>query len=111
VQIWEHWTKGTILEIADPSLANNNIPEDKIRAYIHIGLMCVQESPADRPAMSAVNVILNRDAASLQTPSKPAFCLRAGSADQEPLQVASDGGGMPAAVSANHASVTELVPR
>jgi hypothetical protein len=110
VQIWEHWTKGTIIEIADPSLLNS-VPEDKIRTYIHIGLMCVQERPADRPAMSAVNVILNRDAASLQAPCKPAFCLRAGSADQEPHQVASDEGGMPAVVSPNEVSVTELVPR
>ncbi|KAM0914532.1 hypothetical protein ACQ4PT_011463 [Festuca glaucescens] len=108
--VWEHWTKGTILEIADPLLTSSSA-EDKIGAYVHIGLLCVQESPADRPTMSLVNAILNSDGAALQAPSKPAFCLRASSADLEPRQGASHGGGSLAVVSPNEVSLTELVPR
>jgi serine/threonine protein kinase len=113
VQVWEHWTKGTILAIADPLLTSSSA-EDKIRTCVHIGLLCVQESPADRPTMSAVNAILNSDGAALQAPSRPAFCpRRASSADPEPRQRASQshGGGNSAAVSLNGVSITELVPR
>uniref|UniRef100_A0A453BDE6 Cysteine-rich receptor-like protein kinase 10 n=1 Tax=Aegilops tauschii subsp. strangulata TaxID=200361 RepID=A0A453BDE6_AEGTS len=110
--IWEHWTKGTILEIADPSLASRSTaPEEEILAYVHIGLMCVQESPADRPTMSRANAILNSDTVSLQAPSKPAFCIRASTAGPEPRHGASQGRGRPAVVSANEVSLTELVPR
>ncbi|XP_051190315.1 cysteine-rich receptor-like protein kinase 6 [Lolium perenne] len=110
--VWEHWTKGTILAIADPLLTSSSA-EDKIRTCVHIGLLCVQESPADRPTMSAVNAILNSDGAALQAPSRPAFCPRASSADPEPRQGASQshGGGNSAVVSLNGASLTELVPR
>ncbi|XP_037480522.1 cysteine-rich receptor-like protein kinase 6 [Triticum dicoccoides] len=94
--IWEHWTKGTILEIADPSLASrSSAPEEEILTYVHIGLMCVQESPADRPTMSRANAILNSDTVSLQAPSKPAFCIRASSAGPEPRHGASQGRGRP----------------
>lgn len=111
--IWEHWTKGTILEIADPSLASrSSVPEEEILTYVHIGLMCVQESPADRPTMSRANAILNSDTFSLQAPSKPAFCIRASSAGPEPRRHgASQGRGRPAVVSPNGVSLTELVPR
>uniref|UniRef100_A0A8R7PE17 Cysteine-rich receptor-like protein kinase 10 n=1 Tax=Triticum urartu TaxID=4572 RepID=A0A8R7PE17_TRIUA len=110
--IWEHWTKGTILEIADPSLASrSSAPEEEILTYVHIGLMCVQESPADRPTMSRANAILNSDTVSLQAPSKPAFCIRASSAGPEPRHGASQGRGRPAVVSPNEVSLTELVPR
>ncbi|XP_037482210.1 cysteine-rich receptor-like protein kinase 6 [Triticum dicoccoides] len=110
--IWEHWTSGTILEIADPSLASrSSVPEEEILTYVHIGLMCVQESPADRPTMSRANAILNSDTVSLQAPSKPAFCIRACTAGPEPRHGASQGRGRPAVVSPNEVSLTELVPR
>ncbi|PNT74980.1 hypothetical protein BRADI_1g25680v3 [Brachypodium distachyon] len=116
--IWENWTRGTISEIADPSLittSSSSIPEDEMVACVHIGLLCVQESPADRPTMSAVNAILNSDTVALHAPSKPAFCIRGSSAHPEPRQGAGashGGAGRPAAVmSLNEVSLTELVAR
>uniref|UniRef100_A0ACD5U7U6 Uncharacterized protein n=1 Tax=Avena sativa TaxID=4498 RepID=A0ACD5U7U6_AVESA len=116
--IWEHWTKGTTLEIADPLLITNSSDDEaKIRTYVHIGLLCIQESPADRPAMSAVNAILNSEGAVLQAPSKPAFCLRGSIPvpELEPRQGASHAatGTSPVAglMSPNEVSHTELVPR
>jgi len=40
---------------------------------IHIGLLCVQPEPDDRPDMSAVVFMLTRDSMELQPPSQPAF--------------------------------------
>ncbi|KAJ3695988.1 hypothetical protein LUZ60_001365 [Juncus effusus] len=81
--VWEHWIDGTITEIADQSLGQN-YPTSEILRCIQIGLLCVQDNPADRPTMSNVAVMLSSETVSLEPPSKPAFCigvngLRAGS--------------------------------
>ncbi|KAJ3695987.1 hypothetical protein LUZ60_001364 [Juncus effusus] len=81
--VWEHWIDGTITQIADPSLGQNYATSEILRC-IQIGLLCVQDNPADRPTMSNVAVMLSSETVSLEPPSKPAFCigvngLRAGS--------------------------------
>ncbi|GJN11513.1 hypothetical protein PR202_ga29712 [Eleusine coracana subsp. coracana] len=53
VQVWEHWTTGTIVEIIDSSL-RGNAPMEQVLKYIHIGLLCIQDNPVDRPTMSTV---------------------------------------------------------
>ena len=40
---------------------------------IHIGLLCVQTEPDDRPDISAVVFMLTRDSMELQPPAQPAF--------------------------------------
>ncbi|OMO64896.1 hypothetical protein COLO4_31708 [Corchorus olitorius] len=40
---------------------------------IHIGLLCVQKDPADRPSMSSVIVMLASETITLPRPSEPAF--------------------------------------
>ncbi|XP_039822892.1 cysteine-rich receptor-like protein kinase 6 [Panicum virgatum] len=83
--IWEHWANGRILETVDPFLSS--FSEDQVRTCVHIGLLCVQQNPIDRPTMSAVNVILSTDASSsLQIPSKPAFCIQDISNESETQQ-------------------------
>ncbi|KAJ0983295.1 hypothetical protein J5N97_011550 [Dioscorea zingiberensis] len=69
---WEHWTRGTISEILDPSLGDQ-LPRSEALRCIHMGLLCVQEDPASRPSMSMVVLMLNSYSVSLQAPSKPAF--------------------------------------
>uniref|UniRef100_A0A453A143 S-locus receptor kinase C-terminal domain-containing protein n=1 Tax=Aegilops tauschii subsp. strangulata TaxID=200361 RepID=A0A453A143_AEGTS len=68
VQVWEHWTAGTVLEMADPSMNKS----DALRC-IHVGLLCIQGNPTDRPMMSTVAMMLGGDTFSLPAPSKPAF--------------------------------------
>jgi len=82
MQIWENWVNGTTLEIVDPFLSS--FSEDQVQTCVHVGLLCIQESPIDRPTMSAVNVILSTGTCSLQIPSKPAFCLQDITSDSEP---------------------------
>uniref|UniRef100_A0A0E0LLS9 Cysteine-rich receptor-like protein kinase 10 n=1 Tax=Oryza punctata TaxID=4537 RepID=A0A0E0LLS9_ORYPU len=68
---WEYWTSDEVVELIDPSLGNN-YPIDKVLKCIHIGLLCVQPKPADRPLMSAVNVMLS-STVRLPSLSRPAF--------------------------------------
>uniref|UniRef100_A0A0E0LLP5 Serine/threonine-protein kinase n=1 Tax=Oryza punctata TaxID=4537 RepID=A0A0E0LLP5_ORYPU len=72
--VWEHWTMGTILEMMDPSLTSH-APRDQMLKCVHIGLLCVQDNPADRPMMSTVNIMLSSNTVSLQSPSKPSFFI------------------------------------
>ena len=43
--------------------------------FINIGLLCVQESPTDRPTMSNVISMISNEHAPLPTPKQPAFSI------------------------------------
>ncbi|KAJ1255038.1 hypothetical protein BS78_K296100 [Paspalum vaginatum] len=75
--VWEHWTTGAIEELLDPFLlGHHRAPPDQMAKLVNIGLLCVQDSPADRPLMSSVNVMLSSNTISLQVPSRPTFCIQ-----------------------------------
>ena len=42
---------------------------------IHIGLLCVEENPQDRPTMSTVIVMLGSESIPLPEPKNPAFSV------------------------------------
>jgi hypothetical protein len=109
MQIWEHWTNGRTLVIVDPFLGS--FPEDQVLTCVHVGLLCVQQSPIERPRMSAVNAILGTDTPSLQIPSKPAFCIHDISNELETRETVSEATVKPVVVLANEVSFTELEPR
>ncbi|KAL6894505.1 hypothetical protein ACP4OV_008603 [Aristida adscensionis] len=75
--VWDHWLKGTALETMDPSL-DCEVPESEVLKCIHLGLLCVQENPADRPTMLEVLVMLHGQASCFAAPSKPAFAFAYG---------------------------------
>lgn len=62
------------MEIADPALGGDYEANEMLRC-IQIGLLCVQESPYDRPTMSTVVVMLNAETVSLQAPTRPVFSI------------------------------------
>ncbi|WVZ66165.1 hypothetical protein U9M48_015430 [Paspalum notatum var. saurae] len=111
--VWEHWTTGTLVEIMDPSLSSL-APRDQMVKCIHIGLLCVQDDPAERPMMSTVNVMLSSSTVTLQAPSKPVFCIQKTGFNSE-----MDSGVYPGSshsanrspMSMNDVSITELEPR
>ncbi|MBA0756235.1 hypothetical protein Gogos_021839 [Gossypium gossypioides] len=71
---WGLWKEGKELELMDPCLLEScSIPE--IRRCIHVGLLCVQEDPTDRPTMSDVVVVLGSDTITLRAPKRPAFSV------------------------------------
>ncbi|KAJ1291304.1 hypothetical protein BS78_02G306700 [Paspalum vaginatum] len=73
--VWRHWTEGTIVEMIDDSLGSN-YSETEVIKCIHIGLLCLQQNPVDRPTMSDVMVTLNGDATtSLPPADRPTFFL------------------------------------
>lgn len=76
-QVWDHWLKGAPLEITDASLARQ-APESELLKCVHLGLLCVQENPADRPTMLSVLVMLHGQASSFASPLKPAFAFAHG---------------------------------
>jgi len=69
--VWDHWTKRTVSQMLHPSL--DEFARSQALRCIHIGLLCVQPEPDDRPDMSAVVFMLTRDSMELQPPSQPAF--------------------------------------
>ncbi|XP_020091832.1 cysteine-rich receptor-like protein kinase 6 [Ananas comosus] len=116
--IWENWKKGTITEIVD-SFLGNVYPRSEVVRCIHIGLLCVQENPADRPTMSSVIVMLSSNTVTLETPSKPAFCIGMSSMQLNTYSNGSNYRGLVAdqpssksvPPSPNEVSITELEPR
>lgn len=102
---WEHWTRENAMELIDTSL-RNCCPIDQSLKCIHIGLLCVQQKPADRPSMSAVNLMLTSNDVHLPSPSRPAFWTQENGANSEQNLV---GNARPA--SSNEVTITELAPR
>ncbi|CAM0870572.1 unnamed protein product [Alopecurus aequalis] len=68
--VWKHWTTGTVLELVDPCM-NDKFSEKELLKCVHIGLLCVQANPTDRPTMSAVVIMLGSETFTLHVPSKP----------------------------------------
>ncbi|XP_031250177.1 cysteine-rich receptor-like protein kinase 10 isoform X2 [Pistacia vera] len=69
---WKHWRDGTPLQLLDSTLTDSCSRNEVIRC-IHMGLLCVQEDPADRPTMAAIVIMLNSHSITLPVPEKPAF--------------------------------------
>jgi hypothetical protein len=67
------WNEARGLDLIDPSIKDSCESPDRIFRCIHVGLLCVQESPADRPTMPLVVQMLSNDNASLPSPKEPAF--------------------------------------
>lgn len=106
---------GTISEIIDSSL-RSHAPGDQMVKIFHIGLLCVQDNPADRPMMSTVNVMLSSNTVSLQSPSKPSFFITKSGTYSNPYSessypTASQSTAKSAMASPNEVSITELEPR
>nr|CAC84552.1 putative receptor-like serine-threonine protein kinase [Solanum tuberosum] len=72
---WLSWRNGTTIDFVDPMLKESTGLIRDIMRNIHIALLCVQESVADRPTMAAVVLMLSSFSLSLPMPSGPAFYM------------------------------------
>ncbi|XP_016648211.1 PREDICTED: G-type lectin S-receptor-like serine/threonine-protein kinase At1g67520 [Prunus mume] len=70
---WKLWKEGAGLQLMDPTLGDS-CNGDQLLRCIHVGLLCVEEHPADRPTMQDVVSMLTNENMSLPVPTKPAFC-------------------------------------
>ncbi|KAK9223656.1 hypothetical protein WN944_012102 [Citrus x changshan-huyou] len=71
---WKLWCEGHAVELIDPVLKQSCAPDELLK-FIHIGLLCVQQDPADRPTMSSVVVMLASDSMTIPQPTEPAFSV------------------------------------
>ncbi|GLU23238.1 hypothetical protein SLE2022_392610 [Rubroshorea leprosula] len=71
---WKLWSKGQGMEMIEPLLLQSCVASEVLKC-IHIGLLCVQEDPADRPTMSSVIVMLVGETITLPKPAEPAFSV------------------------------------
>ncbi|KDP38970.1 hypothetical protein JCGZ_00727 [Jatropha curcas] len=78
---WRLWMEERPLELVD-SLLQSSFSESQVLRCINIGLLCVQRSPADRPDMSAVVVMLGSES-SLPEPKQPGFYTERNSFEAE----------------------------
>ncbi|XP_073006012.1 cysteine-rich receptor-like protein kinase 6 [Typha latifolia] len=108
---WEHWRAGTTTELIDPSLSNHYSRSEMLRS-IHIGLLCVQEDPVERPNMSMVVVMLSSETVSLKAPSRPAFYIRQSSISLDNHgDTPNRNSSKSTIMSSNEVTITELEPR
>ncbi|WZZ49978.1 hypothetical protein YC2023_050085 [Brassica napus] len=73
--IWALWEKGEATEIIDTLMDGETYEENDVIKCVHIGLLCVQESPFDRPDMSSVVFMFGHNAINLPSPKHPAFMV------------------------------------
>ncbi|KAL0321172.1 UNVERIFIED_CONTAM: Receptor-like serine/threonine-protein kinase SD1-8 [Sesamum radiatum] len=69
---WNLWEHNRVLELIDPTL---DVSSSSPLRYIQIGLLCVQEDPADRPLISDVATMLNNEQTTLASPHHPAYTV------------------------------------
>ncbi|KAM4112986.1 hypothetical protein ACJW30_05G183300 [Castanea mollissima] len=71
---WRLWKEGKGLEIIDPLLMESGQTIEVLKC-MHIGLLCVQEDPADRPTILSVVVLLGNESVPLPEPKHPALAI------------------------------------
>ncbi|GKV19338.1 hypothetical protein SLEP1_g29616 [Rubroshorea leprosula] len=69
---WKLWSQGQGMQLIDPQLVQSFV-EFEVLKCIHIGLLCVQKDPVDRPTMSSVILMLGNENLTLPRPTEPAF--------------------------------------
>ncbi|TVU10301.1 hypothetical protein EJB05_43824, partial [Eragrostis curvula] len=72
VYAWNLWKDGKANELVDKCMVENCLL-DEASLCIHMGLLCVQENPDDRPFMSSVVFNLENGCTALPVPNHPAY--------------------------------------
>ncbi|KAL6844012.1 hypothetical protein ACP4OV_025685 [Aristida adscensionis] len=81
---WESWNQRKVNELLDSAVAQ---PEPELlyelERCVQIGLLCVQQSPEERPTMSAVVAMLNNYNSTIRPPKRPIVDSKTGSPFRE----------------------------
>ncbi|CDO99859.1 unnamed protein product [Coffea canephora] len=85
VYAWKLWNENKPMNLVDPPLL---VPptETEILRHVHVGLLCVQDSPEDRPNVSTVLSMLNDEIAELPRPKVPSHITARGLSRSSSLQ-------------------------
>ncbi|XP_024013897.1 cysteine-rich receptor-like protein kinase 17 isoform X3 [Eutrema salsugineum] len=104
--VWRLWENKSLLELVDTGIRDDCIKDEVIR-YTHIGLLCVQENPVDRPTLSTIHQMLTNSSITLPVPLPPGFFFGNGPRSLanglEPAQ--------PSNCSVDKATITDVNPR
>ncbi|TQE11032.1 hypothetical protein C1H46_003292 [Malus baccata] len=69
---WELWNQDRGMEVIDESVRETCRSDEALRC-LHVGFLCVQDAPNDRPTMSSVINMLTNEATSPPLSKEPAF--------------------------------------
>ncbi|CAA7018257.1 unnamed protein product [Microthlaspi erraticum] len=110
--VWKLWKDDSPLDLIDPAIGESCEKDEVIRC-IHIGLLCVQETPADRPAMSTIFQMLTNSSIILPVPRPPGFFIK-NRPNLDPLTYGSEPGqssskSIPCSI--DKESITTVTPR
>ncbi|KFK30805.1 hypothetical protein AALP_AA6G028200 [Arabis alpina] len=100
---WRLWSNGRGLDLVDPVNVDNCQKSEVVRC-IHIGLLCVQEDPVERPTFSTILVMLTSNTVTLPVPRKPGFFIQTRRSNQSKTS-----NSVPWSV--DDESITDLYPR
>ncbi|XP_039835226.1 G-type lectin S-receptor-like serine/threonine-protein kinase At1g11300 [Panicum virgatum] len=75
VYAWNLWKEGKAKDLVDKCIVENCLL-DEASLCVHMGLLCVQENPDDRPFMSSVVLNLENGCTTLPAPNHPAYFVK-----------------------------------
>ncbi|KAM6579882.1 hypothetical protein CsatA_003656 [Cannabis sativa] len=101
---YQMWEVGKGVEFFDPSLDDSSSP-CKLYKCLQVALLCVQESPENRPTMLEIYSMLKDETKAIGTPTRPAFSVRSGAS----VEHASTS--QQASCSANYLPISDVIPR
>ncbi|XP_057451254.1 G-type lectin S-receptor-like serine/threonine-protein kinase At4g27290 isoform X1 [Lotus japonicus] len=70
-QAWTLWKEGRASELIDSNIENSYVVSEVLRC-MHVGLLCIQQNPNDRPTMTSVMLMLESEMR-LEVPKEPGF--------------------------------------
>ncbi|KZV55195.1 hypothetical protein F511_12782 [Dorcoceras hygrometricum] len=73
--VWKQWNEDNLAILIDPRISSQSYRPEIMRC-IHIGLLCVQELPKDRPSISSVLSFLSSEIVELPEPNQTAFAIK-----------------------------------
>lgn len=68
---WRLWNEEKAMQFMDPTLANSSYSMNEARRCLHVGLLCIQDNPEERPTMSTVVLMLRSEQMVLSPPTSP----------------------------------------
>ncbi|KAH6826726.1 hypothetical protein C2S53_017804 [Perilla frutescens var. hirtella] len=73
---WKLWNEDSLEDFIDKGISSPSLEGDEIMRCLHIGLLCVQEFPTNRPNISTVLSMLSSEIVDLSAPEHPGFTDR-----------------------------------
>ncbi|KAL0727223.1 hypothetical protein Bca4012_023316 [Brassica carinata] len=108
---WRLWSNGSPLDLVDPVIVDNCQRNEVVRC-VHIGLLCVQEDPAERPTLSTIVLMLTSNTVTLPVPRQPGLYFPSRpDKEKDPLDSAQYTTTQSLVGSVDDASITDVYPR